>query len=104
MVRFVCLAAVLAACFVLAGVAHAATTAEINSAWDSAASLSPILPISNLPDSTPLTQVVTSGGQAALDAQLSRMLPILDASARPEIDLDTATVGDVRLAIEFTSA
>ena len=81
-----------------------ATVAQINTAWDEAAALTPILPISSLSDSTPLTQVVTQGGQSALNAQLERVKEKLLASADPDIDLDTANVGSVRTATEFVDA
>jgi hypothetical protein len=83
---------------------QAATSAEINVAWDSAILGRDIQPISSLPDSTPLSDVITDGNQATLDAQLDRIKAEINAACRPDIDLDSASVGDVRTAIAFTSA
>jgi hypothetical protein len=82
-----------------------ASVARINQGWDEVAvGFKNIAPINNLPDNTPLTSVILSGGQDALNAQLDRTKVNLYAAARPDIDLDKGTVGSVRTATSFVLA
>jgi hypothetical protein len=82
-----------------------ATEAEIRAAWNVAAGMTPdVEPVAKTtPLATALTQLV-SGGQSVLDTHLGLMEAELDASARPDIDLDSGTLGDVYSCAEFTGA
>ena len=99
----VVLAVTLSVIYLVDSPAVAATASQINTAWDTVA-VDGIDPINSLPDNTPLLDIIDSGLQSDLNKQLERLKDELNAIDVPAINLDSATLGDVRYCLEFSQA